>query len=279
MTDANSDPNDVNNQDDGGWTPLHHAAYRGQSDIATMLMNSGANFEIKNEWGRTPLHIAASQGMSEIATLLMDAGANLDVKNDWGNTPLHYAAYDGKREVAILLIERGAETEIINARGETPVTAAVEHNKYYTVSALLQYGARFSAKISVPKLLNAACKKGDLDVVKIARRKGANLNQEGKDSETPILLASRNANYKIVKYLCENGVDAGISDGKGHSILHKPAIDGEMEIVKALLSRGADPSGGLQGALDFYQGDIVKLLIAKGADVNKVRVVFYHFYR
>ena len=80
-----------------------------------------------------------------------------------------------------------------------------------------------------------------------------------------------------MKYLYENGADVSISDGKGHSILHKPASDGEMEIVKVLLSRGADPSGGLQGALEFYYGDIVKLLIAKGADVNKVSVAFNIF--
>ena len=74
--------------------------------------------------------------------------------------------------------------------------------------------------------------------------------------EKPILLASQSAHYKIVKYLYENGADVSISDGKGHSILHKPASDGEMEIVKVLLSGGADPSGGLQGALEFYYGDI-----------------------
>ena len=56
------------------------------------------------------------------------------------------------------------------------------------------------------------------------------------------------------------------------------ASDGAMEIVKALLSRGADPSGGLQGALEFYYGDIVKLLIAKGADVNEVSVAFCHLF-
>ena len=30
-----------------------------------------------------------------------------------------------------------------------------------------------------------------------------------------------------------------------------------MEIIKALLCRGADPSEGLQGALEFYYGEVV----------------------
>ena len=76
----------------------------------------------------------------------------------------------------------------------------------------------------------------------------------------------------------ENGADAGISDGKGHSILHKPISDGEMEIVKGLLGCGADPSKGLQVALEFYYVDIVKLLIAKGADVNKVSIDVFQFF-
>ena len=169
--------------------------------------------------------------------------------------------------------------EITNARGKTPVMIAAEENEYHTVCTLLQYGAEFSDNISVQKLLNAACKKGDLDSVKIAHSKGANLNEEGERGETPILLASQNANYEVVDYLCENGADASISDGKGHSILHQPASDGEIERVKALLSRGADPSGGLQGALEFYYTDIVELLIEEGADVNKVSVAFYQFHR
>ena len=197
-------------------------------------------------------------------------------------------------------------------KGESPVIVAARKRNHHVVSTLLQHGARFSDIQNYPfqKLLNVASEKGDLDVVKFAHRKGAdlnqedrngetpillssrnahykivkylhengaNLNQEGKVGETPILLASKNAHYKIVKYMFENGADAGISDGKGHSILHKPTSDGEMEIVKGLLRCGADPSKGLQVALEFYYGDIVKLLIAKRADVNKVSDAFYHF--
>ena len=186
------------------------------------------------------------------------------------------AAYRGESDVAILLIERGADTEITNTDGYTPVIVASKSDRYNTISTLLQYGAEFSDMISVQKLLNAACENGDLDNVKIAHRKGASLNQVGRNGETPIFLASHNANYELVEYLSENGADASISIAKGHSLLHKPASDGEIEIVKTLLNRGADPSGGLQGALEFYYGDIVKLLIANQADANKVSVVFFH---
>ena len=107
------------------------------------------------------------------------------------------------------------------------------------MSALLKNGAEFRDKISVSKLLAHACENGDLDIVKLALHKGADINHEGKKCKTPVYKAATKARWNVVKYLCENGADAGISNKSGLSILRQPAIDGETEIVKMLLSKGA----------------------------------------
>lgn len=39
---------DVNCIDYEGWTPLHAAALWGQKEVATLLINKGANLDIKN---------------------------------------------------------------------------------------------------------------------------------------------------------------------------------------------------------------------------------------
>ena len=57
----------------------------------------------------TPLHVAASRGQSEIAQLLLDFGANVHGPSDDGDwTPLVFAAYRGHFDVAAVLIENGA---------------------------------------------------------------------------------------------------------------------------------------------------------------------------
>ncbi|CAG0906945.1 unnamed protein product, partial [Darwinula stevensoni] len=54
---------------------------------------------------RTPLHLAAT---GEIASLLLNAGAEVDARDKYGYTPLHRAARDGRRDVASVLLHHNA---------------------------------------------------------------------------------------------------------------------------------------------------------------------------
>ena len=57
------------------------------------------------------LHIAAREGHLEIASLLIDKGAEIDVldRNDF--TPLHNATWNGNLEMTKLLLDAGADIE------------------------------------------------------------------------------------------------------------------------------------------------------------------------
>lgn len=46
------------NADNRGWTALHLAALNGHTDIASILLNKGAETAKENQEGRTPLDIA-----------------------------------------------------------------------------------------------------------------------------------------------------------------------------------------------------------------------------
>jgi hypothetical protein len=52
---------DPNAKDDVGWTPLHHAAYRGHTHIVELLIKKGADSSIKNKDGKTPADIAPKE--------------------------------------------------------------------------------------------------------------------------------------------------------------------------------------------------------------------------
>ena len=57
-------------------TPLHYAAYQGDLEITTALLNAGAAVNAKTKLGFTPLFYGAQRGHLDICSALMSAGAN-----------------------------------------------------------------------------------------------------------------------------------------------------------------------------------------------------------
>ena len=55
--------------------PLHLASQDGHPDVATALINAGADVNAKTNDGRTPLDIALGKNRTEVAKVLRGAGA------------------------------------------------------------------------------------------------------------------------------------------------------------------------------------------------------------
>ena len=78
-----------------GWTPLHAASYNGHIEIARLLLQNGAEVNVRNNYGWTPLHFAAFQGHVDILHLLVENGADLEAEDDGGWRALHQSALCG----------------------------------------------------------------------------------------------------------------------------------------------------------------------------------------
>lgn len=69
-----------------GYTPLHIAAKKNQMEIATTLLEYGADTNATTRQGISPLHLAAQEGNVDMVTLLLarEAAVNLGnkVKNE-----------------------------------------------------------------------------------------------------------------------------------------------------------------------------------------------------
>ena len=107
---------------------LFTAVDKGQSDVVQELLGSGIdpNKDVGPE-GAYPLHLAASKGNKEIVQILLDNGAQIDLKatNEDEATPLHWAAFFGQKDVVSLLIEAGAPINAIDANHFTPLDSVV----------------------------------------------------------------------------------------------------------------------------------------------------------
>lgn len=60
-----------------GYTPLHIAAKKNQMEIATTLLQYGAETNIQTKQGVTPLHLVSQEGHSEMAALLLQRGSHV----------------------------------------------------------------------------------------------------------------------------------------------------------------------------------------------------------
>ncbi len=68
--------------------------------LKDMISKKDLNVNATNKLGNTPLHHAAVNGWTELARLLIDNGADLNIKNVKGETPLQIAVreiYSAKR--------------------------------------------------------------------------------------------------------------------------------------------------------------------------------------
>ena len=78
----------------------------------------------------TLLHEAVSYDHKEIVELLIDKGAELNIKDDDGVTPLHEAVVSiGQKDIIELLITNGADINAKTKRGSTPLDWAQEANE------------------------------------------------------------------------------------------------------------------------------------------------------
>ena len=89
-------------KEDDRFTALHWACYRGDSaEVKKILGSSGSQLDAAlanqdNETEATPLMWACINGRVSVVVLLLNAGAELDVKDAFGQTALSHAVQVSK---------------------------------------------------------------------------------------------------------------------------------------------------------------------------------------
>ncbi|XP_031422453.1 ankyrin repeat and SAM domain-containing protein 1A isoform X3 [Clupea harengus] len=221
----------VNCVDSTGYTPLHHAALNGHSEVVELLLRNEALTNMADNKGCYPLHLAAWKGDQRIVRLLIHQGPShpklneqssvdhrefkrcgpfdpyINAKNNDNETPLHCAAQYGHSDVVRLLLEELTDPTMRNNKFETPLDLAALYGRLEVVRLLLS---------AHPNLLSCNTKK-----------------------HTPLHLASRNGHLSVVEVLLDAGMDINYQTEKG-SALHEAALFGKTDVVQTLLRAGID---------------------------------------
>lgn len=123
-------PSIVNDRNQMGKTPLHHAVTYRKLGAVEFLIAHGADVNVSDDTGMTPLHIAATLNRVEEAKALVRAGADAEAMDKFGDRPLHAAAIHGQvRMIEYLIGEANAHPAIVNAQELTSLDLAVRERK------------------------------------------------------------------------------------------------------------------------------------------------------
>ena len=185
----------------GGVSAALSALYRGQEEIARRLLAAR----------RRPADVfeAAALGVVDglAAALGADPGAIGRHAAD-GFTPLALAAFFGRLDAVALLLERGADPDLAatNASRVRPLHSAVANRDpegaRAVAAALLAAGADPNVEQEggwTP--LHAAALHGDLDLVELLLRHGADPASASVDGKTPGDLAREKGHARVVERL------------------------------------------------------------------------------
>ena len=191
-------------------TALSLAYDNGKSDLVDLLLNHGADVNVKTTYQeQTLLHSAVERSDAEMVKRLVDLGAELDVKdNDTLNgpkSPLQMAVAFEDIESTKVLIKNGANVNLMFSEGiggNSPLHLAVMTGNMDMILLLLNHGADVNAKeVSGKTPLHRAVdfSNDKTEIVKLLLEHGANPyasavfsgKRGGKETHTPLSLAQK----------------------------------------------------------------------------------------
>ena len=269
---------DVNHQDADGDTSLLLAVHKRQETMIPMLLEAGADVNAQDQDGDTSLHLIILKTFSvQTMYLLIDHGANVEAMNNKGKTPLLLASTQGKVNYMTVLLNANANPNVTDEKGYTVLHHAIHKRcAVQTLQAIIDCGAH----VNVPNYksvtpLNLACRKGNIDAMKVllnaavdpniadadgdtvlhhATHKccavqtlqaiidyGAHVNVPNYKSLTPLNLACRKGNIDAMNVLLNAAADPNVADADGDTVLHNAIFKScNTEMLTTIIDRGAN---------------------------------------
>jgi ankyrin repeat protein len=176
---------DVNVQDKDKRTPLQWAIELKMYEITRVLLDRGAEHNVKNEGGKTALHLllegeSSDEGdhIPKLARLLLDRGVDVNAQDQNHAMPLLLAAERHMDDIAQILLERGADPNAKNIWGKTPLHLLLERN----INDHDDVG-------------------GVLFLERLLLDHGADVNAQAEDNTTPLHLASNHHTPEIAQII------------------------------------------------------------------------------
>lgn len=251
------------------FTPLTRALDNENIELAKLLIESGADVNLKNHNNKYPLCMACDIGDLSLVKYMISKGANVNVTGKENYTPLLYAAdCDSKDslEIVKLLVEKGAKVNVASENGYTPLILAGwdRYNSFEIIKYLVNNKADINAKTKDGYNVGmSSARLHNLECYKFLEKNGFNFKSTDKNHETVL-------HYFIQSVTCED---------REHLLYYAPVMENEKEIAD-IITFLAEKCGvnskndynttplhvACRSIIDYTK--IIEPLIKSGADVN-----------
>ncbi|MES3035784.1 MAG: ankyrin repeat domain-containing protein [Gemmatimonadota bacterium] len=199
--------------------------------------------------------IIAAAGAGDLAAVEAELARNPGLSrasNETGDTALHHAAKHGHLAVVRALLTSGADGDAVRGDGYRPIHCALMPNWFFQVALgtreqvadeLLSHGAQYTIFI--------AALRGDMTFVRQALARDATLaNFEDSCHHRVLSAAVRRQDVAMTQLLLLHGADPALpEEGAPRGLSLWIAVnDRQHELVRLLLTCGADPNGPVESS-------------------------------
>lgn len=203
-------------------TYLHIAAYECDPEATKFILTfPEVDVNAIDREGRTPLHLAAGNGSSEVCQLLLEnKNINPQIKDHYGKIPLYYAAVQNEQKIIELFL--GGDANTVQKDGKTPLMRAVSEGNPSLAKLIIDLE---NTNINVQNnegmtALHFAIKcKQEQCAILLINEPQIDLNIKNNEGQTPLHIASVKKEMEVVKALLKKGASATITDNKGHTAM------------------------------------------------------------
>ena len=236
---------DPNRQDNNGWTAVLKAAYHGNAkcieilashskleldrallvatlmerkDAVKVLLDSGAEVDLRASDGRTALILAASKGNKDIVELLLRAGADASLTDQGGQTAQVVAAAKGFNDISELLRHASAPSDSPEAVASP--SANPEATSPATPVANAAGGASVTGKIRIEEVQEAFL---PVTLDKVHGKKATLRSADGSTYTVTVGDALKGMSYRVVdvEARSHNNKDGNVVDASVVKLRHE----------------------------------------------------------
>ncbi|RXI39424.1 hypothetical protein CRU99_10905 [Malaciobacter mytili] len=247
------------------------------TDMIPWLIDENIDSNRCNNNGDNALMLATKHNQLKVVEKLLDYEVDPNFINDKNETALAHAAIKGKSYIDIvsILLDYGARPNISDENGKTVIEKLLEIELYLRNGKKLKMKARqhidenenyksvleeilLNGEVNLTMLNSEgnpyffdAVEHGNIDMVKMLVKYGADINQKNKDGYNIIYYyMSKNTSFRkiadqqnyliMLRNIISLGADVNSRDDFGGITLHKAILDNDIQTIKVLINAGAD---------------------------------------
>lgn len=186
---------------------IHESVSNDNIDLIALLLQNGANINLKDDEEETPLTVAILNESIDVIDFLLRHGSNPNLKDDEGETPLIRAISCKNIKIIELLLQHGADTGLKNAYGETPLIYAISTLDYDNIT----------------------------DIINLLVEKTIDLNEQDNDGDTALHLAVENELPRLIKSLMKKGANCFVKNNFQNTPIDIILSNHDYEILRMTL--------------------------------------------